>query len=151
MRRKDFLTPVIGDAQDEAESSEYLANFLAALAGLMLATGAVPAKALNGVNIPTEDSMELTYETAYNLGCYYGSLGDWDRSVSWLEVARSIGRKALQDDAGDEQLEQDLATIAVQLAFVYQKQGRTSEAAELCHDILRTKCVMFLSLWTAAS
>jgi signal recognition particle subunit SRP72 len=84
--------------------------------------------------------MQLTYETAFNLGCYFASLGEWERSVGWLELARGIGRKALQDDSsGDDQLQQDLATIAVELAYVYQKQGRKTEAAELCHDILRTK------------
>lgn len=121
-------------------SSEYLTNFLAALAALVLATGAAPADALAGMELPSQDSRQLSYETAYNLGCYYASLNDLDRAVGWLELARGIGRKALQDDtSGDDQLQQDLATIAVELAYVYQKQGRNADAAELCHDILRTK------------
>ncbi|KAI9024759.1 hypothetical protein DFJ74DRAFT_666201 [Hyaloraphidium curvatum] len=126
----------------DQESSEYLTNHLAAVAGLLLAGDKAPGDALEGLRMPDRASLQLSYETAYNLGCYFAGLGDWDRAVSWLEVARSIGRKALQDEGSsdaDEQLQQDLATIAIELSYVYQKQGRSAEAAELSHDILRAK------------
>jgi signal recognition particle subunit SRP72 len=114
---------------------ELQANYLAAQAAAVLAHQDI-----------TIDIVDVsTYEGAYNLGCVYLGLGHLEKASELLEKARELGRRALlNDEVTEEEINQELAIIAVQLAYVYQLQGKNDEAHELVEDIIKSKYVLFI-------
>ncbi|CAG8799986.1 1206_t:CDS:2, partial [Racocetra fulgida] len=73
-----------------------------------------------------------TYELAYNYACTYLGRKDFKKVEKLLITARNICRKSLtEDDYSEEEIEQELGTINVQLAYLYQLLGRITEAIDL--------------------
>jgi len=114
---------------------ELQANYLAAQAAAVLAH---ESNAVDAVEVST-------YEGAYNLGCVHLGLGQLEKAAELLEKARDLGRRALlNDEVTEDEIKQELAIIAVQLAYAYQLQGRNDEAHELVEDIIKSKYVPLL-------
>jgi len=81
-----------------------------------------------------------TYEQRYNAGCNYASVGDWDQAETCLNKAEQVARKFLQEDeAGEEEIEEEIGIIKVQLGYVMQRQGREKESQTVYNQVLRSK------------
>ncbi|CAG8673132.1 42312_t:CDS:10 [Gigaspora margarita] len=109
--------------------NDILTNFNAAKAALLFSGGKLKEK------YAMADSVN-TYELAYNYACTYLGKKDFKKVEKLLITARNICRKSLSDDDySEEEIEQELGTINVQLAYLYQLQGRTAEAINLYQRI----------------
>ncbi|KAJ1570021.1 Signal recognition particle core component, partial [Nowakowskiella sp. JEL0078] len=86
-----------------------------------------------------DDSID-TYEMAYNLACVNIASGRLPEAIKLLEKARKKCRDALvEEEYAEEEIEQELAVIVVQLGYVFQLQGRESEALELYQGVLKSR------------
>ncbi|RIB04826.1 hypothetical protein C2G38_2221299 [Gigaspora rosea] len=113
--------------------NDILTNFNAAKAALLFSGGKLKEK------YAMADSVN-TYELAYNYACTYLGRKDFKKVEKLLINARNICRKSLSDDDySEEEIEQELGTINVQLAYLYQLQGRTAEAINLYQSVLKFK------------
>ncbi|CAG8579690.1 12474_t:CDS:10, partial [Cetraspora pellucida] len=113
--------------------NDILTNFNAAKAALLFSGGKLNEK------YTMADSVN-TYELAYNYACTYLGRKDFKKVEKLLITARNICRKSLtEDDYNEEEIEQELGTINVQLAYLYQLQGRITEAIELYQNVLKFK------------
>ncbi|CAG8762271.1 16660_t:CDS:10, partial [Dentiscutata erythropus] len=120
------------DAKEDTYN-DVLTNFNAAKAALLFSGGKVKEK------YAMADSVN-TYELAYNYACIYLGRKDFKKVEKLLITARNICRKSLSDDDySEEEIEQELGTINVQLAYLYQLQGRTAEAIDLYQSVLKFK------------
>ncbi|KAK9696615.1 Signal recognition particle subunit SRP72 [Basidiobolus ranarum] len=81
-----------------------------------------------------------TYELAFNSACIWVAKGDLGKAETLLETARSMCRVSLSgEDYTEEEIEQELSSIVIQLAYVYQMQGKTQQAVEMYSSVLKTK------------
>ncbi|KAF9434947.1 Signal recognition particle core component [Entomortierella beljakovae] len=87
-----------------------------------------------------EDVTETTYELSFNSACARIAQGDYNRALKLLNEAKEICRDALKDFT-EEEIEQELAIIIVQTAYVYQLLGQTDKAKDLYHSVLKTKAL----------
>ncbi|KAG0209011.1 hypothetical protein BGX28_000195 [Mortierella sp. GBA30] len=87
-----------------------------------------------------EDVTKTTYELSFNSACARISKGDYNQALKLLEEAKTLCRETLSDYDEDE-IEQELAIIVVQTAYVYQLMGRIDQARELYHSVLKIKAL----------
>ncbi|KAF9401452.1 Signal recognition particle core component, partial [Podila epigama] len=85
-----------------------------------------------------EDVTQTTYELSFNSACARISTGDYAQALVLLEEAKSLCRAALED-YDEEEIEQEMAIIVVQTAFVHQLLGHIEKARELYHSVLKIK------------
>ncbi|CAG8547430.1 12936_t:CDS:10 [Funneliformis caledonium] len=113
--------------------NDILTNFNAAKAALLFSGGDLDAK------YAMMDSFD-TYELAYNTACTYIGLKDYGKAEKLLNTAKNMCRKSLlSEDYTEDKIEIELGTIKVQLGYVYQLQGKISEAIEIYQSVLKVK------------
>ncbi|KAJ7957619.1 Signal recognition particle subunit SRP72 [Quillaja saponaria] len=79
-----------------------------------------------------------SFELAYNTACSLIERNKYTDAEQLLLSARRIGQETLmEDNLPDDDIEIELAPIAVQLAYVQQLLGRKQEAVEAYSDIIK--------------
>ncbi|KAL0076431.1 hypothetical protein J3Q64DRAFT_1771746 [Phycomyces blakesleeanus] len=116
---------------------EIQVNLLAAKAGLLFAN----PKAKDDVKEPLYDvSAPGAYEVAYNAASVHLARSELDLAREQLESARKqCNERMTEAGLSHEEIDEELAVIAAQLAYTYQVQGRTEEAKELYESVLNSK------------
>jgi signal recognition particle subunit SRP72 len=79
---------------------------------------------------------KTTYELSFNSACARIAIGDYTQALTLLDEAKKLCREALTDYDEDE-IEQELAIIVVQTAYVYQLLGRLDQARDLYNSVLK--------------
>ncbi|KAL1916119.1 uncharacterized protein VTP21DRAFT_6123 [Calcarisporiella thermophila] len=124
---------LLRDAQDEHERSDILTNMEAARAALLLSGGQLEQESI--VN-----NKQSTYELLFNSAAVHLSQGDLAGAAKLLEKSTQLCKKTLSEQKlTQEEIDQEMAVILVQLAYVYQLQGRHSKAIELYQTVLKYK------------
>ncbi|KAE8692312.1 SRP72 RNA-binding domain isoform 2 [Hibiscus syriacus] len=78
-----------------------------------------------------------SFELAYNIACSLIEGNKLKDAEQLLLTARRIGQETLtEENLADEDIENELAPIAVQLAYVHQLLGQTQEAVGAYTDII---------------
>ncbi|XP_044491004.1 signal recognition particle subunit SRP72 [Mangifera indica] len=91
-------------------------------------------KTLDGLRVKATSSFEL----AYNTGCSLVERNKYSDAEQLLLAARRIGQETLTDDNfAEDDIEIELAPIAVQLAYVQQLLGNNQEAIGAYADIIK--------------
>ncbi|KAK4871554.1 hypothetical protein RN001_015678 [Aquatica leii] len=81
-----------------------------------------------------------TYELCYNWACILIEKGQYSDAEKKLKLCEKLCRSSLEDDgASEEEIEIELALMRIQLAYVYQKQGKIKEAQQLYSASLKLK------------
>mmetsp|Transcript_10649 Transcript_10649/g.44027 ORF Transcript_10649/g.44027 Transcript_10649/m.44027 type:complete len:727 (-) Transcript_10649:176-2356(-) len=94
--------------------------------------GAIEAM-LDATGVEPRDS----FEVAYNVACAALACGDVARAEEMLNLALKVGRAALElDDAGEDEISEELAPAEVQLAYIAQLGGGAEEAAKAYTSVL---------------
>ncbi|XP_010470681.1 PREDICTED: signal recognition particle subunit SRP72 isoform X1 [Camelina sativa] len=78
-----------------------------------------------------------SYDLAYNTACSLIENNNYADAEQLLLTARRIGQETLTDDLSEEDIEIELAPIAVQLAYVQQFLGKTEESISSYVDIIK--------------
>ncbi|CAH1998677.1 unnamed protein product [Acanthoscelides obtectus] len=92
-----------------------------------------------------------TYELCYNKACILIAHENYTEAEKKLKQCEKLCREALEEDeAAEEEIDIELALIKVQLAYVYQKQGRIREAHQIYTATLKLK-IEDMALIAAAS
>ncbi|CAK9259565.1 unnamed protein product [Sphagnum jensenii] len=92
------------------------------------------------------------FEMAYNAACASIERKEFSKAEELLLLAHRIGQESLiEDDYTEEEIEDELAPISVQLAYVQQMQGCTEEAIESYNRVLKRKPVDALSVAIASN
>ncbi|CAI2164831.1 18954_t:CDS:10 [Funneliformis geosporum] len=104
--------------------NDILTNFNAAKAALLFSGGDLDVK------YAMKESLD-TYELAYNTACAYIGQKDYVKAEKLLNTAKK--------DYTEDKIEIELGTIKVQLGYVYQLQGKISEAIEIYQSVLKVK------------
>ncbi|KAI8150157.1 hypothetical protein BJV82DRAFT_662248 [Fennellomyces sp. T-0311] len=106
---------------------EIQVNLLAAKMGLAFSEKCVASPAI-------ETSQ---YEVAYNAASLHLANGQLDDARKQLESARKVCHERLMDaDTPQEEIDEELAVIATQLAYTYQRQGRLGDAMEIYQSVI---------------
>jgi tetratricopeptide (TPR) repeat protein len=116
------------------ESADFSANLLAAFASSTRAAEGVGAFQDLGVD---------TFEGVYNGACCQIAAGNLDEADGTLEAAMKMGQEQLElDDYEEDEIQDELAVIHVQRAYLAQRQGRTDAAmtayTNVVHEIKAT-------------
>eukprot|EP00899_Mesostigma_viride_P008537 jgi/Mesvir1/17685/Mv07865-RA.1 len=81
-----------------------------------------------------------SFEMAFNAACAAIERGELASAEAMLLAGQRVGREALiEDDATEEEVESELAALVVQLHYVRQLMGRSTEALAGYVDILKAK------------
>ncbi|CAG8590246.1 10636_t:CDS:10, partial [Ambispora leptoticha] len=123
------------DKKDDSYN-DILTNFIAVKSALLFSGDQLNEKYTLADNV----SSNSTFELAYNTACSMIAQGLLKQAENLLKTAKIICRKSLsQEDYSEKEIEQELATIIIQLAYVYQLQGRTNEAIDLYQSVIKSK------------
>ncbi|KAF9994524.1 Signal recognition particle core component [Entomortierella chlamydospora] len=87
-----------------------------------------------------EDVAQTTYELSFNSACARIAKGDYTQALTLLDEAKLICRETL-NDYDEEEIEQEMAIIVVQTAYVHQLLGHVEQARELYHSVLKIKAL----------
>ncbi|KAF5841478.1 hypothetical protein DUNSADRAFT_12643 [Dunaliella salina] len=80
------------------------------------------------------DMLFQQHKVGYNKACALVELGDFVAAELELKLAIKLGRETLfEEELTEKEVEEELAPLTVQLAYVLGRLGRVSEAQEL-HD-----------------
>lgn len=83
-------------------------------------------------------SPRSSFELAYNAACALIEERSYPKAEELLLLARRLGQETLvEEEYTKEEIEDELAPISVQLAFVQQAQDRTTEALEGYKKVLK--------------
>ncbi|XP_047128704.1 signal recognition particle subunit SRP72 isoform X1 [Hydra vulgaris] len=82
-----------------------------------------------------------TYELCYNYGCLLIAQGNLNKAEQVLKNAEAICRKSLEADEEitEEEIEEDLGVIRAQLGYIYQLEGKTTEALSAYNSVMKGK------------
>ncbi|KAH8552816.1 hypothetical protein BGW37DRAFT_518783 [Umbelopsis sp. PMI_123] len=129
----DIYRSLLNEMNDgEGSYYEVLANYNAVKASMLTSTGSLSEQHA------LKDNTE-TYELAYNSACGQIAQGNLTKAQDLLESAKKICRESMvRDDYTEADIEQELAVIVAQLAYVYQLQGKTDQAIELYQSIVKS-------------
>lgn len=88
-----------------------------------------------------DELKEVPYELCYNKACMYITSENYSEAEKKLKQCEKLCREKLEEDEDvtEEEIAIELALIKIQLAFVYQKQGRVKEAQSLYSSNLKLK------------
>ncbi|KAF7287403.1 hypothetical protein GWI33_001381 [Rhynchophorus ferrugineus] len=88
-----------------------------------------------------DDLKEPSYELCYNKACMLITLGNYIDAEKKLKNCEKLYIEKIEEDEdiSEEEANIELALIRIQLAFVYQKQGRIKEAQALYSSNLKLK------------
>ncbi|KAG6541191.1 hypothetical protein Mapa_017425 [Marchantia paleacea] len=120
--------------QQKIESDEVKSNVIAAYVSGGRSQE-VPA-VMDAMKVSARNNFNL----AYNAACALTERGDYGKAEEHLLLARRIGQEALiEEEFLEDDIEDELAPITVQLAYVQQMQGRAAEALESYNAFLKKK------------
>ncbi|KAL8545171.1 hypothetical protein ACS0TY_005384 [Phlomoides rotata] len=109
-------------------------NFVAALVSAGSATEVQGT--MDALRVKPTSSFEL----AYNVACSLIERNKYKDAEQLLMSARRIGQETLMEENWpDDEIDIELAPLAVQLAYVQQVLGNTEEASESYSDIIKKK------------
>ncbi|CAO3612904.1 unnamed protein product [Cunninghamella echinulata] len=112
---------------------EVQVNLLAAKTGLLFDH---PEESLIVDIDPNHSGYEVTYNTATALLAQ----GEFSQAINLLEEARKHCNERLREQGlPREEIDEELAVIATQLAYAYQMQGRVDEAKVIYQDVVTLK------------
>ncbi|CAG8508862.1 9469_t:CDS:10 [Ambispora gerdemannii] len=135
------------DKKDDSYS-DILTNFIAAKSALLFSGGQPNEKYTLADNVSSSN----TFELAYNTACSMIAQGRLKQAENLLKTAKIVCRKSLsQEDYSEKEIERELATIIVQLAYVHQLQGRINEATDLCQSVIKSKAADMTALAIASN
>lgn len=81
-----------------------------------------------------------TYELCYNWACSLIAREQYIEAEKSLRVCEKLCRDSLEEDGlSEEEIDIELALVRIQLAYVFQKQGRIKEAQQLYTTALKLK------------
>merc|ERR1719187_832075 len=82
-----------------------------------------------------------SYEQRYNTGCNLAAVGDYVGSENALKGAVEAAKSYLaeEEEAGEDEIEEEIGIIKAQLGFALQKQGKEKEAQTIYNQVLRSK------------
>jgi len=81
-----------------------------------------------------------TYELCYNWSCLLIAQEQYIEAEKKLRLCEKLCRETLEEDgATEDEIDIELALMRIQLAYVYQKQGRVKEAQQLYTSALKLK------------
>lgn len=81
-----------------------------------------------------------SFELAYNAACALIERENYAKAEELLLLARRVGQEMLiEEEYSSEEIENELAPISVQLAYVQQVQARNMEALESYNKLLKQK------------
>eukprot|EP01135_Chromosphaera_perkinsii_P005038 Nk52_evm15s311 gene=Nk52_evmTU15s311 len=81
-----------------------------------------------------------SFEMCYNAACLEIHMGNLKAAEKILLEAQEICKQTLEEeDFSEEEIESELAVMKVQMALVYQLNGKTEEALEMYNSVLKTK------------
>eukprot|EP00002_Diphylleia_rotans_P001499 TRINITY_DN1083_c0_g1_i10.p1 TRINITY_DN1083_c0_g1~~TRINITY_DN1083_c0_g1_i10.p1 ORF type:complete len:642 (-),score=184.85 TRINITY_DN1083_c0_g1_i10:1751-3676(-) len=120
-------------AQKQSDAVDIFVNYLASLVALQMVSPQSSAPAL------TKAEISRSFEAAYNAACISIAAGDMVEAESRLAVAEKLCRESFSEEDEKEELEDELAIILTQKAYVYDNLGRHQEAREIYESILRSK------------
>ncbi|TMW62400.1 hypothetical protein Poli38472_009893 [Pythium oligandrum] len=121
---------LLANAKDGDDVMELQTNLLAAY------TSAGRTQELAQRDIPTDDS----FEVAFNKSFIAIASGDWQQAEELLTESEKLCREVLEaDGASATEVENELAIIRTQLAFVKQMQGDVDGALSDYRNILKLK------------
>ncbi|XP_058102156.1 uncharacterized protein LOC131246246 [Magnolia sinica] len=127
-------------------SSELKTNIIAAL------ISAGRASEVQGMMDALKVKPTSSFELAYNTACSLIEKKKYADAEQLLLSARRIGQETLmEDDFADDEIESELAPIAVQLAYVRQLLGNPQEVIEAYTDILNRNLADASSLAVATN
>ncbi|KNA10742.1 hypothetical protein SOVF_141750 [Spinacia oleracea] len=107
-------------------------NFVAGLVGA--GRSSEVQRVLEALKVKPSSSFELAYNTA----CSLIERNNYVDAEQLLLSARRVGQESLMEDNwADDDIENELAPIAVQLAYVQQKLGNTQEAVQAYLDMIK--------------
>ncbi|XP_044765686.1 signal recognition particle subunit SRP72 [Coccinella septempunctata] len=90
--------------------------------------------------VDIDDLRENTYELCFNKACLLISRELYVEAEKKLKQCEKLCREMLEEEeASEEEIDIELASIKIQLAFVYQKLGRLKEAQQLYSTNLKLK------------
>jgi len=88
----------------------------------------------------TKDGADESYELRYNSGCSMAAIGEYNEAEEELKQAETQAREFLAEEGeAEEDIEDEIAIIKVQLAYVLQMQGKEKEAQALYNTVLKNK------------
>ncbi|KAI8911311.1 hypothetical protein DFJ77DRAFT_469585 [Powellomyces hirtus] len=117
----------------EEELRELHANILAVEAAAATVQTVLPDQ------METEQPID-SYEIMYNTACLHLAKGELERAAQLLKAATRSCREALEEDNyTEEEIEHELGIVSLQLAYVYQIQGKVDEAEKLYRAALNIK------------
>ncbi|XP_029649361.2 signal recognition particle subunit SRP72 [Octopus sinensis] len=84
---------------------------------------------------------DLSYELCYNKACLMIGQNKFKDAEEKLEKAEVVCRRSFEDDpeSTEEDINEEVAVLRTQLAYVLQKQGRPEEALQIYNQVLKTK------------
>ncbi|XP_066259038.1 signal recognition particle subunit SRP72 [Euwallacea similis] len=91
--------------------------------------------------VDLDELKESPYELCYNKACMLIAMENYTEAEKKLKQCEKLCREKLEEDedVAEEDVDIELALIRIQLAFVYQKQGRIKEAQSLYSANLKLK------------
>jgi signal recognition particle subunit SRP72 len=92
---------------------------------------------LQSMGIACEPQTDLvTFEQIYNVACHQIELENYNEAIKLLDKAQKVCRETLvEDEAPEDEIDEELATILVQKAFALQKLGRDDEALKIYVEV----------------
>jgi hypothetical protein len=115
--------------------NEVLANYYACHAALAMAEKKPFEELENSRKIPS-------FEAAYNIAVGLAALGRNDRATERLKMATNACKASLKQAGYTEnEINEELACIEVQTAYILQKQSITGEARKIYEKVLNSKYV----------
>ncbi|KAK3582757.1 hypothetical protein CHS0354_015281 [Potamilus streckersoni] len=127
----ELYKDLVKNSEDEFDE-ERETNLAAVLASLQL---------WDGVDQDDPGLRENSYELCYNHSCFLVGKGNFKGAEEKLKKAEALCKSSFADDPDvtEEEVEEELAIMRVQLAYVLQKQGRIQEATQLYNQVQKTK------------
>ncbi|XP_031476692.1 uncharacterized protein LOC116248184 [Nymphaea colorata] len=130
----------------KVDSSDVYVNIIAAL----IAAGR--ASEVQSMMDTLKVTANSRFEMAYNAACSMIEKKKYSDAEKLLLSARRIGQEMLmEDDCTEEEIENELAPIAVQLAYVQQMLGRSEEAAATYANLMKRNVADASSLAVATN
>ncbi|GAB1607848.1 signal recognition particle subunit SRP72-like [Argonauta hians] len=122
---------LIKNSADEFDE-ERQTNFAAVLSSLQL---------WNKKNMEDPGLKDLSYELCYNKACLLIGQNKLKDAEEKLQKAEDVCRKSFEDDpeSTEEDINEEVAVLRTQLAYVLQRQGRPEEALRMYNQVLKTK------------
>lgn len=125
-RSAELYQEIIKRSDDDYED-ERLANLLASLA-------------MSDKDVNLDNYKETTYEHIFNKACYIISRQLYAEAEKKLKLCEKRYKEQLiEDELTEEEFNKEMALVKVQLAYVYQRQGRSKEAEQIYTESLKLK------------